>query len=282
MSSYCDTGCLTLLKQHIPRREQKRDKKSKGYLSRVEEQQLGKRIQKGDEEALNDLVLANMSLVISLAKKYSSLGLNLEDLVSEGALSLVMAAKKFDPDRGNRFSTYAVWSIRRAMIKAIVEQRGVVNLPYHKSSLLFRINRIKQKLSQEHSAPVSLDMVARESNVPLKQVENISMAAGHYTSFDKILDTENEDDLYAVCEQVQDCTPFEKAQLVEDTTLILRIIKALPEPERKILTMYYGLDGNCEMTFVEIGRRLGLSRQRVQQIEKRGMTMLQEKLGLNN
>jgi len=251
------------------------------FLSREEEHELGKRIQKGDGRALEALVMANISLVNSLARKYAPFGLPMEDLIGEGTLGLVEAARRFDPYRGTRFTTYAVWSVKRAMIKAVVEQRGVVSLPYHKSSLLFSIKRAANELAQKKGSPVSPGEVAEEVGVSTHQVEDINHTADSYISLDAPIDSENSDEFYALCQNEDSPDPFFMLQSKEDRTRVNVAIEKLPLRERNILRMHYGLDGGESMTFIEIGQKMGLSRQRVQQLESRAIHRLQDHLTSN-
>jgi|GEM_PF-1811016 len=251
------------------------------FLTREEEHELGKRIQKGDGRALETLVLSNISLVNSLAKKYAPFGLPMEDLIGEGTLGLVEAARRFDPYRGTRFTTYAVWSVKRAMIKAVVEQRGVVSLPYHKSSLLFSIKRAANELAQKKGAPASLEEVADEVGISANQVEDINHTADGYISLDAPIDAENSDEFYALCENEDSPDPFFMLQSKEDHRRVQAAIEELPTRERNILKMHYGLDGGEGLTFIEIGQKMGLSRQRVQQLESRAIHRLQGFLGEN-
>lgn len=270
--------------QYVPFRPKSRERdknNEKRFLTREEEYELGKRIQDGDRRALDALVLANICLVNSLARKYASFGLPLEDLVGEGTLGLVEAARRFDPERGTRFTTYAVWSVKRAMIKAIVEQRGVVSLPYHKSSLLFSIKRAASELAQKKSAPVSQSEVAREVGISEDQVGDINHTADSYVSLDAPIDSENSDEFYALCENQQSPDPSLIFQGIEDRDRIEDAIQKLPDREKDILKMHYGLDGGEGMTFIEIGHKLGLSRQRVQQLESRAIGRMQAYLGVN-
>jgi len=262
-----------------PASEEKRGKRR--FLSREEEHELGKRIQKGDPRALEALVMANISLVTSLAKKYAPFGLPMDDLIGEGTLGLVEAARRFDPHRGTRFTTYAVWSVKRAMIKAVVEQRGVVSLPYHKSSLLFSIKRAANELAQKKGSPVSVQEIASEIGISENQVENINHTADSYISLDAPIDSENSDEFYALCEDEQAPNASDLLQRDEDRSRVRDAILDLPERERDILAMHYGLDGGEGMTFIEIGQRMGLSRQRVQQLESRAIARLQSFMGSN-
>jgi RNA polymerase primary sigma factor len=255
--------------------------KKRRFLTREEEHELGKRIQKGDSKALDTLVMANISLVTSLAKKYAPFGLPIEDLIGEGTLGLVEAARRFDPYRGTRFTTYAVWSVKRAMIKAVVEQRGVVSLPYHKSSLLFSIKRAANELSQKKGSPVSMQEVANEIGISENQVGDINHTADSYISLDAPIDSENSDEFYALCENEQSPDPFDILEIKEDGGRVRKAIEQLPTRERNILKMHYGLDGGEGMTFIEIGQKMGLSRQRVQQLESRAIGRLQGFLGTN-
>jgi RNA polymerase primary sigma factor len=216
-----------------------------------------------------------------MARKYSIFGLPMEDLMSEGSLGLVQAARRFDPQRGTRFMTYAVWSVKRAMIKALVEQRGVVSLPYHKSSLLFSVKRAAKELSQQRGSKVSSYEIACEVGVTETQVEEISHAADGYVSLDAPIDYEDSDDLYALCQNRLADDPFDLMNRKEDRWRLKEALRQLPNREQAILRMRYGLDGQEELTLVEIGQKLGLSRQRVQQLEVRAIHRLQNWLGVN-
>jgi len=255
--------------------------KARRHLTREEEHELAKRIQKGDLMALDTLVSANQGLVASMARKYSIFGLPMEDLMSEGSLGLVQAARRFDPQRGTRFMTYAVWSVKRAMIKALVEQRGVVSLPYHKSSLLFSVKRAAKELSQQRGSKVSSYEIACEVGVTETQVEEISHASDGYVSLDAPIDFEDSDDLYALCQNRMADDPFDLMNRKEDRWRLKEALRQLPNREQTILRMRYGLDGQEELTLVEIGQKLGLSRQRVQQLEVRAIHRLQNWLGVN-
>jgi RNA polymerase primary sigma factor len=278
MSQLTREKIMVEISQRVDGEESIEVNSEKRFLTREEEHLLGKRIQSGDVEALHTLVLCNIDLVTSLAKRYRYFGLSSDDLVGEGTVGLVEAARRFDPYRGTRFSTYAVWSVKRAMIKAVVEQRGVVNLPYHKSSLLFKIKRADKELSQQNAGGYNSSAIARQVGASEEEVRRISHVVEEHVSFDSPVDSEGGNDYYELwCdEHIEDPSQlFESGEMQGQVDAAIDI---LPERERNIVKMHYGLDGHQEKTFVEIANEMGLSRQRVQQLESRAMTWLQESL----
>ena len=257
------------------------NRKSVKTLSREEEHELAMRVREGDTVALDTLISANQGLVASLARKYTIFGLPMEDLMAEGSLGLVQAARRFDPERGTRFMTYAVWSVKRAMIKALVEQRGVVSLPYHKSSLLFSLKRAAKNLAQEKGKEANNREIAEQVGITENQVREISHASEGYVSLDAPIDSGESDDLYSLCENRLADDPYDLMNRREATSRLYTAMKRLPDREQSILRMRYGLDGQEELTLVEIGQKMGLSRQRVQQLEVRAIHRLQNYLGTN-
>ena len=238
-----------------------------------EEAELASRIRKGDTKAMERLVKANLRFVVSVAKQYQNQGLSLPDLINEGNLGLIKAAEKFDETRGFKFISYAVWWIRQSILQALAEQSRIVRLPLNQVGHLNRINRVFSKLEQEIERNPTTDEVAAYMDIDPERVEEISRIGGRHTSIDAPF-TDGEENCMA--DVLTDNEPSETDLNLDKESLaidIRRLLSQLTERERKILTMFYGID-QPEQPLEEIGNRLGLSRERVRQIKEKTLKKL--------
>ncbi len=235
-------------------------------LSKEQEKELAIKIKQGDIDALHRLVLANSLLVYHFANRYCIHGLPRDDLVSEGFIALVKAAKLFDPARKVKFGTYATFSIRRAMIKASVEQCGIVKLPYGKSSILFKIKKAQGELTSSFNYFPSNHEVAEHLHLSLDEVETITSTVNdHYELF------ENYDD------------PIQASQLVnilkkEEINLIAQEIENLPPRLKEIIIRNYGLDGCAQESYTDIGKSMRLSRSRIGQLHQEAIDTIKDEV----
>ena len=242
-------------------------------LTKEEEKALGERIRKGDEESLNELIKRNLKYVVSVANKYKGCGMSLPDLINEGNIGLIQAAKRFDPSMGVKFITYAVWWIRQAIMHALAEQSGTVRLPIKQASLLYKIGEKYQKILQDKGSEPTVDELSEELDIPRKELESILMVYRTYLSLDAPI-KDNESTSYLDLMESYDTPSLEDNLLKSSLSeAIQELLKELPEREEKILRLRFGFDGKS-YTLEEIGKMMDLSRERVRQIEKKAKSRL--------
>lgn len=233
-----------------------------------EEKELARRIQKGDEDALRKMVEANLKFVVSIAKRYRGRGVPFMDLINEGNLGIIEAAKRFDPERGVKFITYAVWWIKQAIIHAIAEQSGVFRVSHKTLNLINNISRTREMLQKELERDPTPAEIAEELNMTEFQLNSILSKVMDSQSLNASI-TEDEDmSLQDVIEQVS--VPGADEKLIKQSFLehLEESLSLLSEREMTILTHRYGLNSEEPKTLHDIGKLMGLSRERVRQIEK--------------
>ena len=233
-----------------------------------EEAELAVRIRKGDREALERLTKANLRFVVSVAKQYQNQGLALPDLINEGNLGLIKAAEKFDETRGFKFISYAVWWIRQSILQALAEQSRIVRLPLNQVGHLNRINRAFSKFEQEYERNPSSDELAEVMDIEPEKVEEMMRMAGKHTSIDAPFAEGEESNMLDVLADAGATVADEQFDKESLAIEVRRTLALLPERERLILRMFYGID-YPEQTVEEIGEKLGLSRERVRQIKEK-------------
>jgi RNA polymerase primary sigma factor len=241
-------------------------------LKREEEGELARRIQKGDQDALNELVNRNLRYVVSVANKYKGCGLSLGDLISEGNVGLIQAAKRFDPERGVKFITYAVWWIRQAIMHALAEQSGTVRLPIKQAGLLYKIGEKYQQLMQKKGREPTTQDLAKELGLAPEDIESVLRVYRTHLSLDSPI---KDNDETSYIELLDAGTPAVEENLLRSSLSqeIDEILEELTPREREILKLRYGFDGE-PMTLEEIGNKLKLSRERIRQIEKKAKNKL--------
>ena len=242
-------------------------------ISPDEETELARRIHKGDNEALEKLVKANLRFVVTVAKQYLGQGIGLIDLINEGNIGLITAARKFDETRGFKFISYAVWWIRQSILQALAENSRLVRLPLNQVGNVSKVNRFFNKFIQENERRPSPDEVAEALGVDDNKVNNVVFSSGRHISMDAPL-VEDEDSCLLDLMTNQD-------NEVTDSTLISesmkeevhRALDALPEREAEVIKMYFGIN-TPELGLEEIGNRLNRSRERVRQIKEKALSLL--------
>ena len=243
-------------------------------LTPAEEVRLGRRAQAGDREAVHALVQHNLRLVVNVAKKYQNLGMTLLDLIQEGSVGLMRAAEKFDPKRGFRFSTYATWWIRQAVLRALNEQSRLVRLPEYLQGRRTQVDAARDALRERLGRTPSDSEVAKEAGFPVEQVSGLTQASRPVASLDAPL---SEDGELALGDLSRDSDPGaeEVAEVEDRRAAIAKALAVLEERERDVLRLRYGLDGDGrERTLEEVGRVLGLTRERIRQIENKALRRL--------
>jgi len=246
-------------------------------LTREDEAELAYKIQDSDDQkALNELVRRNLRYVVSVANKYKGCGLSLADLISEGNVGLIQAAKRFDPERNVKFITYAVWWIRQAIMHALAEQSGTVRLPIKQAGLLYRIGEKFQDLMQRKGHEPSTQELAKELGLAPEDVESVLRVYRTHLSLDSPI-KDNEETSYIELLESSGNPSIEdnliRASLRKE---IEELLEELTPRESEILKLRYGFDEEPK-TLEEIGNKLGLSRERIRQIEKKAKNKLRSR-----
>lgn len=243
-------------------------------LSIEEEIVLAQKIRKGDQSALDRLVKANLRFVVSVAKKYQNQGIRLSDLIAEGNFGLIKAAQRFDETKGFKFISFAVWWIRQSIMVAIAEQKRMVRLPANQIGGIMRVNRAMVELEQHLERQPSLEEVCEFVELPEEKVADYLFHAPMTTSLDAVIGEESGFTLVETIEDISvektDNSALQSSVLID----IKRLMKKLPEREKQILSMFYGLGGNTAIGLDEIGYKMKLGKERVRQIKDKALKTL--------
>lgn len=246
-------------------------------LSTDEEVELAQRIRQGDRKALEKLCKANLRFVVSVAKQYQNQGLSLSDLINEGNVGLIKAAKKFDETRGFKFISYAVWWIRQSILQAIAEQSRIVRLPLNQVGSINKLAREMNKFEQEYERRPSIDEIADKVDIPEDKLVDALKANTKHVSVDAPLANGEEGSMLDVLSN-SDAPATDKELVTESLRKeIERMLTLLKGREQEIVKASYGI-GEPELTLDEIGAKFNLSRERVRQIREKGIRRLRHNI----
>ena len=239
-----------------------------------EEVELAQRIKAGDQTALEKLTKANLRFVVSVAKQYQNQGLTLPDLINEGNLGLIKAAKRFDETRGFKFISYAVWWIRQSILQALAEQSRIVRLPLNKIGSINKINKMFAFLEQENERPPSAEEIAKKLDMTVNDVKESMKNSGRHVSMDAPLIEGEDSNLYDVLNSGESPNPDKKLLHESLRIEINRALETLTHREADVVKLYFGLGEHQPMTLEEIGETFDLTRERVRQIKEKAIRRL--------
>ena len=270
---------VKISKQYTNRESQSLDK----YLQEIgkvdlltpeEEIELARKIRKGDQKSLEKLTKANLRFVVSVAKQYQNQGLSLGDLINEGNLGLIKAAKRFDETRGFKFISYAVWWIRQSILQALAEQSRIVRLPLNRVGALNKIGKAFSSLEQEFEREPSASELAEELDMSLFEVADTLKISGRHLSMDAPFVQGEDNRLLDVIQDER--TPMPDQDLMKESlsTEVERALATLTDREAEVIRLYFGLGREHSLTLEEIGEKFNLTRERVRQIKEKAIRRL--------
>jgi RNA polymerase primary sigma factor len=243
-------------------------------LTLEQETALARRILKGDEAARQQMIQANLRLVVRIAKDYDNFGLSLMDLISEGNFGLIKAVERFDPDKGGKLSTYASWWIKQAIKRALATSGKTIRLPVHMVDRIAQMRRVTNQLTAEIGREPHNDEIAMAMEIPLAKVVHMKSVANRAASLDQPVGEEGDATLGDLVKDESERTPFETLRGKSDNDEIATMLAALEPREAEILTHRFGLNGESPLTLEEVGERFKLTRERVRQLQQSALMQL--------
>ena len=245
-------------------------------LTPAEEIALAKRIKRGDKSAREHMIKANLRLVVKIARDYENLGLPLLDLINEGNIGLMKGVERFDPKKGAKLSTYASWWIKQAIKRALANQSKTIRLPVHVVDKVAHIRRAEMRLREVLDREPTDEEVASELGLDAKRVRRYRQASRAPVSLDAPIGDDDNDRVSEVVADPNAALPSEQLVYESDNALVQEILATLPEREREILAMRFGLNDGKERTLEEVGERFGVTRERIRQIQEQALKTIRK------
>jgi RNA polymerase primary sigma factor len=246
-------------------------------LTHEEEIDLGRRARAGDEKARDELIERNLRLVVSVAKKYRGMGLPFGDLIQEGNIGLMKAADKYDPERGWRFATYATWWIRQAVQRAVADKGRTIRVPVHMGEKVRKMARVYNELSAELSRDPTDEEIAERLGWDVDRVRDVKSAIPDATSLNRPLSSEEDSsELGDFIEDERESGVASEVVRELETRRLMESVERLPERQRRVLVRRYGLDGEEPATLADLSEKLGVSRERIRQLQREAEVMLRD------
>ncbi len=243
-------------------------------LSAEDEARLAVRIKKGDRKALEKLIKANLRFVVSVARNYQNQGLPLGELISEGNLGLIQAAKRFDEKRNFKFISYAVWWIRQAILRALADRSRITRVPLNRIGIIHKVGRTQSKLEQRFRRMPTLEEIAKELGLAESEVIEIQKIGNRYLSLDTPVQADDSSQLIDLLQDENQEMPDSRLIEMSLQEGVNKILDTLNDREKKVLQLYFGVGEETPHTLDEIGRRLHLTRERVRQIKEKAIHRL--------
>ncbi len=250
-------------------------------LSAQEEIQLAKEIKNGSDKAFEKLVNANLRFVVTVAKQYQNQGLSLSDLISEGNIGLIKAAKRFDETRGFKFISYAVWWIRQSILQSLGENARVVRLPLNRIGILNKIKNINIEFEQKHGRMPTPEEISNQLKINDREITEALQISVRNISLDAPIKEGDDNNLIAVLSNLSEFSPDEKLFFYSLKQEITQALSNLSDKEAEVLKLYYGLDSDFAFTLEDIGEKFHITRERVRQIKEKAIRRLRHKKRAN-
>ncbi len=240
-------------------------------LDAQEEKELSRRVREGDMAARRQLIECNLRLVISIAKKYRGRGVLFEDLIQEGNAGLIRAVEKFDPEMGNRFSTYATWWIRQAVTRAVADSARTVRLPAHVVDALYRLRRAENSLSLELGRDATEEELADRLDVKPQEARRLREVGQPISSIHAKMGSEDGSEMGELLPDERSGEDYARVEVGQWEMALVEAVRSLPEREAKVIQMRHGLDGSQTRTLREVSEALGISQERARQVEMKAL-----------
>ncbi|MCQ2502414.1 MAG: RNA polymerase sigma factor RpoD [Saccharofermentans sp.] len=243
-------------------------------LDASQEKDIAQRMAKGDEEAKELLINSNLRLVVSIAKKYMNRGLSLLDLIQEGNIGLIKAVDKFDYTKGFKFSTYATWWIRQAITRAIADQARTIRIPVHMVETINKLTRVQRQLVQDLGREPTTEELAKEMNMEVAKIREIQKISQDPISIDKPVGEEEDSHLVDFISNDELAAPEEEVARILLKEDLIQALNGLTDRERRVIELRFGLKDGVPMTLEQVGKKLGVTRERIRQIEAKAIRKL--------
>ena len=247
-------------------------------ISVEEEIELAKKISKGDDEARKKMITANLRLVVKIAQDYSNIGLSLLDLINEGNIGLMKAVERFDPSKGGKLSTYASWWIKQSIKRALANQSKTIRLPVHMVDRVTQIRRTTQQLSEKLGREPSDEELAEEMKIPVSRITHLKSVSKKPASLDSPINDEDGTNLGDLVPDEKSTSPLEKLQSKSLVGDVDKVLSTLEPREADIIRLRFGLEGRDPKTLEEVGEQIGITRERVRQLQEQAIRQLRKSM----